>query len=82
MDNADARLDARILMYSRCICRSAAKLLHMDPLADQSVVPQPLGSHASLGALLAWRFTQLLAARPNRDTEVAAGMQTADGLIH
>lgn len=54
----------------------------MDPLQDPHTLPQPLGSHPSLGALLAWRFAQLLTPLSKRESEIAAWKQTAEGLTH
>ena len=54
----------------------------MDALRDTHVLPSPLGSHDSLGAVLAWRYCQLLTALPKRESEAAAWQQMAEDLTH
>ena len=70
-----------VLMSSLMVqCRNAAKLLQMDPLKHTQVLSTPQGSHPSIGALLAWRYCQLLSALPKRESEAAAWHQTSQGL--
>jgi hypothetical protein len=47
------------------LCRSAVKLAHLDAANCE----QPGVVHASVSALVAWRYAQLLDAMPMRETE-------------
>ncbi len=57
-----------------CLCRQAAKILNLDP--SKAFTPVYL-AHPSVSAMLAWRYAQLLAALPKRDTETDAWHQLA-----
>ena len=63
-------------------CRNAAKLLQLDPLHENNILASVKGWHASLGALLAWHYCQLLTALPKRDSEASAWQQLAQSLTH
>lgn len=61
--------------FAEGLYREAAKLLHLDPARQQGLAPPRLpatcGVHPSVGAMLAWRYAQLLWALPNRGGEAA-----------
>ena len=52
------------------VCRQAARILQLDP-AKSYVAAHPK-VHPSVAAALAWRYAQLLAALPKRNTETEA----------
>lgn len=54
----------------------------MDPLKADAAEVRPVGTHDSLGALLAWQYCQLLTALPKRESEASAWQQTAEALCH
>ena len=63
-------------MYaSAFVYRQAVKLMKLDPAKPTSSPYLPV--HSSLAATAAWRYAQLLAALPKRDTEASSWMQFA-----
>ncbi|PNH04649.1 hypothetical protein TSOC_009171 [Tetrabaena socialis] len=58
--------------FAEGLFREAAKLLRLDPARQQQQQQQQCGgAHASVGAVLAWRYAQLLWVLPNRGNEAA-----------
>ena len=55
---------------SVAVCRQAARILQLDPAKGYVAVHPKV--HSSVAAALAWRYAQLLAALPKRDTETEA----------
>lgn len=66
------------MTFAEGLYREAAKLLHLDPARQQGLAPPRLpatcGVHPSVGAMLAWRYAQLLWALPNRGGNVGYGI--------
>jgi len=62
----------------RSVCRRAASVLQLDPAKGST--PTTAKAHPSVAVLLAWRYAQLLAALPKRDTETEAWRDLAEGI--
>ena len=58
-------------------CRSAANIVGLDP----NKCSKPNVVHASTASCLSWRYAQLLAAMPKRDTETEAWQSCAKKLF-
>lgn len=58
-------------------CRSAAKIVGLDP----NKCSKPSVVHASTASCLSWRYAQLLAAMPKRETETEAWQSCAQKLF-
>ena len=61
------------------VCRQAVKLMKLNAASPTSSPYLPV--HSSLAATAAWRYAQLLAALPKRDTEASSWMQFAQGQL-
>ena len=58
-------------------CRNAAKIVGLDPAKCKA----PNNVHASTAACLSWRYAQLLAAMPKRETETESWQKCAQSLF-
>ncbi len=57
--------------------RNAAKVVGLDPAKCMA----PINVHASTAACLSWRYAQLLAAMPKRETETESWQSCAQSLF-
>ncbi|BDA43398.1 hypothetical protein COCOBI_04-4100 [Coccomyxa sp. Obi] len=63
--------------YAEGVFRNAAKIVGLDPAKCKA----PNNVHASTAACLSWRYAQLLAAMPKRETETESWQNCAQNLF-